>query len=398
MRSQQTEATTGKEVIYEESSYRYQKMITGGVERALNAMLQRFDYSTTEVDLYVESLGGELFDELPKEVNCFQLPTIHKADAFKHPLLAAKKLNALRKLSLERHPYIEQCWLSSQMLMPINKMYDVAISYHAPNTVPVFYVVDSMRANRKILWLHGDLETNGGDTELALHYHSQYDHVFAVSLCAQRSFVRFHPEMSQRVSVFHNFIDAENIRRQSETGPVFSDEFDGIRLLSIGRLDSQKGFDLAVLSCKALIDMGYNIRWYICGEGAYRATLESMIYENGLCGRFVLLGNQKNPYGYLKKCDLYVQTSTSEGWCMTTQEARILHKPCVVTDIPVMHEQFTDGINGIIAKGTDAAALYAGIMRLLTSPELTERMIENLKAEPQDGAVEIQKLYDFLES
>lgn len=344
------------------------KMITGGVERALIAMLRRFDYSTTEVDLYVESLGGELFDELPKEVNCIQLPTIHEAEAFKHPLLAAKKLNALRKLSLGRHPYIEQCWLSSQMLVPINKKYDIAISYHAPNTVPVFYVVDSMRADRKILWLHGDLETNGGDTELALRYHSRYDHVFAVSLSAQRSFVRFHPEMSQRTSVFHNFIDAENIRRKSGAGPVFSDEFDGIRLLSIGRLDSQKGFDLAVLSCKALIDMGYNIRWYVCGEGACRAALESMIYENGLCGRFVLLGNQENPYGYLKKCDLYVQTSRFEGYCTTTNEARILCKPVITTDVSGAYEQFENQVTGWIVP-IDADAITRQVAYCIDHPE-----------------------------
>ena len=116
--------------------------------------------------------------------------------------------------------------------------------------------------------------------------------------------------------------------------------------------------------------------------------------ENNIC----LLGAKENPYPYINACSIYVQTSTSEGWCLTTQEARILHKPCVVTDIPVMHEQFIDGVNGIIANGTDAVALYEGIMRLLSSQELRERIVNNLKAEPQDGAVEMQKLYDFLDS
>ena len=97
------------------------RMITGGVERALIAMLNHIDYTTTEVDLYLEALGGELFDELPKEVHCIQLPSVHWAEALSHPMFAARKLRAMLKLHYKRYSYIEQCWLSSQMLMPIRK-------------------------------------------------------------------------------------------------------------------------------------------------------------------------------------------------------------------------------------------------------------------------------------
>ena len=121
------------------------KMITGGVERALIAMLKHFDYTTVEVDRYLEALGGELFHEIPNEVNCIQIPSIHGIKSIAHPVFAAKKLNAMWRLRSGNHSYIEQCYLSSQMLMPITKEYDVAISYHAPNTVPVFYVIDGIR-------------------------------------------------------------------------------------------------------------------------------------------------------------------------------------------------------------------------------------------------------------
>ena len=36
------------------------RMITGGVERALIAMLKQFDYNEVDVDLYVELEDGEL--------------------------------------------------------------------------------------------------------------------------------------------------------------------------------------------------------------------------------------------------------------------------------------------------------------------------------------------------
>ena len=51
-------------------------MITGGVERALISMLKKFDYSQVEIDLYLEHLGGKLFDEIPKEVKCYKIPKV----------------------------------------------------------------------------------------------------------------------------------------------------------------------------------------------------------------------------------------------------------------------------------------------------------------------------------
>ena len=133
------------------------KMVTGGVERALIAMLRRLDYTRVEVDLYLEALGGALFHELPEAVHCIPIPSVRGADALRHPLLAARKLDALRKLRTGCYSYLEQCYLSSRMLTPAAKSYDVAVSYHAPNTVPVFYVIDGITAREKILWLHSDL-------------------------------------------------------------------------------------------------------------------------------------------------------------------------------------------------------------------------------------------------
>ena len=47
------------------------RMITGGVERALIAMLKQFDYNEVDVDLYVELEDGELYEEIPKNIQSF---------------------------------------------------------------------------------------------------------------------------------------------------------------------------------------------------------------------------------------------------------------------------------------------------------------------------------------
>lgn len=369
------------------------KMITGGVERALAAMLRQIDYNVTEVDLYLESLGGELFDEIPKEVHCIQIPPIRGGEVFRHPLLAARKLNALFKLRFFHPPYVEQCFLSNRMLSPVSKRYDIAVSYHAPNTVPVFYVIDGIQAETKILWLHGELQTNAGENSLAYRYHERYDKIFAVSQYVKDGFLKLHPQKAPQTAVFHNYVDSDEIRRKAANGPSFSDKFDGMRILTIGRLDRQKGIDIAVMACKRLRDLGYQVRWYVCGEGAQREELEQMIAENGLNDVFILLGNQSNPYGYLKNCGLYVQTSRSEGYCIAINEARILCKPVITTAIKCAREQLENGVTGWIVP-IDAEAVGDRVSRCIDNPnevEAVRRHMESVRFEP---AVNINSVFN----
>lgn len=56
----------------------------------------------------------------------------------------------------------------------------------------------------------------------------------------------------------------------------------------------------------------------------------------------------KNPYGYLKNCDIYVQTSRFEGYCTTTNEAKDLRKPVITTNVSGANEQFENNKSGLI--------------------------------------------------
>lgn len=58
-------------------------------------------------------------------------------------------------------------------------------------------------------------------------------------------FAGVYPECQQKLSVFHNLIDTEAIR-QKALSPAEKSMHEGIRLLTVGRLTPQKGFDCAV--------------------------------------------------------------------------------------------------------------------------------------------------------
>lgn len=353
------------------------KMITGGVEKALIAMLKKIDYSKVSVDLYLEEVGGDLFSELPKEVNIYRIPSVSKHNFFTHPLLLFKKIFYIGLLKTKKHSYLQECFFASQTLCPIKKKYDYAISYHAPNTIPVFYVIDKINADKKILWLHGDLETNSGNNKLLLKYHEKYNKAFAVSKSVYNSFIKYHPLKKNDIELFYNFVDVESIKNQSKSGPSFKND-SSFKILTIGRLDKQKGYDLAVKACKILVDKGYHFHWYVCGEGSERKAIEELLSSNNLKDTFILLGNQSNPYGYLADCDLYVQTSRYEGYCTTTNEARMLYKPVITTEVSGAKEQFEDNFTGWIVP-IDINSIASKIEDCLNNIENLKRISSNLK-------------------
>ena len=203
--------------------------------------------------------------------------------------------------------------------------------------------------------------------------------------------------MKGKTEVFHNILDAQAIAKKAQEPADGIDTDREYVLVTVGRLGQDKGQAVIPEAARLLADSGVDFVWYLVGDGPTHDAIEQGIKAYNMENHIYLLGTRENPYPYMKVCTIYVQTSTSEGWCLTTQEARILHKPCVVTNIPVMREQFVDGENGIIANGTDAASLYDGIIRLIKSPDLCKRIVENLESTPQDGVIELQKLYDFLD-
>ena len=183
----------------------------------------------------------------------------------------------------------------------------------------------------------------------------------------------------------------KNLQQLSLEGPTFNDTFKGTRILTIGRLDYQKGYDLAVKICSKLKNDKYNIRWYACGEGNSRNEIEKLIKKYNLENEFILLGNQANPYGYLKDCDLYVQTSRYEGYCTTTNEARVFGKAIITTNVSGADEQFENDKTGLITEIT-IDSVYKNIKYLLENPDRKEYIENNLKKTFKEEETDIKKL------
>ena len=183
------------------------------------------------------------------------------------------------------------------------------------------------------------------------------------------------PSTVGKSEVLLNIISKDLVCNMANEEINFDDKFDGIKIVTVGRLSKEKGQDLAINALYKLINDGYKVRWYCVGEGNARGEYEKLIKEKNLENNFILLGANPNPYPYIKKSDIYVQTSRHEGYCLTLAEAKCLCKPIVTTNFIGAYEQIEDEINGFIVKPGDVDGYVEVLKKLILNKDLRKNMM-----------------------
>lgn len=281
------------------------------------------------------------------------------------------KLRLINKLKLTVYYHLSPTWFYRLF---VRGRYDVEVAFIEGYATRVVSG-STNRRSKKLAWVHIDLEKNHW-TDIAYRsrkeeesVYSRFDSVPVVSRSVFASMKSLYPKL-ETLLVVQNPIDEKFIRSQST---AFKAKFPSaaIKLVSIGRLESQKGYDRLLPIVKRLVEEGYDLSLTILGNGSQRRSLESYMEENGLSERVSLPGFQSNPYPWLDGADLFVCSSRSEGYSTVVTEALILGLPVITTDCAGMNELLGSGRYGmIVANGEES--LYAGLKKLLNHPELLD--------------------------
>jgi glycosyltransferase involved in cell wall biosynthesis len=156
--------------------------------------------------------------------------------------------------------------------------------------------------------------------------------------------------------------DGARVRREAgiATGEV--------ALLSVGRLEENKGFQVLVAALAALGDHATRIaegrwRWILVGDGPYRARLESAIAGAGLTSHVRLAGRLPDAelHAWYEAADLFVHPTLYEGSSLVTLEAMAHRRAVVATTAGGLPDKVRPGINGWLVAPGDASALAAAI-------------------------------------
>ncbi len=364
-----------------------------GAETALLTLLSKLapEY---ECYLYVLMGQGELICRVPEEVQLLNhnytetsvLEKSGKRDMYRNILHAMRK----RGTVLKRLPQLcrDFCIMAKKGKVYPDKLlwhvlsdgaeffeqsFDLAVAFLEGGAT--YYVADHVKAKKKAAFVHTDYTKAGYDRRMDENCYEKYDRIFPISEEVQNSFLKVYPEYRDRTKVFHNIIDRNEILKKAKLPGGFTDAYDGIRILTVGRLTELKAYPVAIEAMRLLKEAGVRARWYVLGEGPERAKLEKLIAEAGLEQDFFLHGAVDNPYPYYAQADLYVHATQYEGKSIAIQEAQILGRAVVASDRSGNREQIQSGEDGILCDLT-AEAVKDSVIYLLQNPTERKKMEE----------------------
>ena len=366
-------------------------MNVGGVEKSLVNLLSILPRERYDIHVGLVHQEGGLLAYLPSDVVIHSISDIQEHwDDLKNPPLQTIKTYAQKgqyiKVLLALIVYLTCKFQGSfmgwtQYLLKdtkgLKETFDLSVAYAGPASDIDYYICQKVQAKKKIGWIHFDISKIGVDRKMVRQLYGHYERIFVVSETSKAIFDQIFPQFKDKTEVFHNVVSSIQIKEQASIGESFEDDFDGKRILTVGRISSEKGQFMAIQALKSLKDKGYHIRWYFIGDGNDMEHCKNEVERLGLSENVFFLGTKTNPYAYMRDCDIYMQPSRHEGFCITLAEALCFGNPVVATDFTGAYEQLKDKKNGFVV-GMSAKNIAEGIEKAIAAPmKICSHKVEN---------------------
>ena len=277
-------------------------VIVGGVEIALMQMLRRVDTKRYEVYLFTDAIEDPCLEGLRTEIRICNLNALDLRGSFFEALQELRFLRAFRLLCDYTMARISKTdcmkiFYAHRSLRLVEERFDCVIAYK-PAYAAVIEALFYIEADRRIVWIHGAVLNDNNPDKNYLKWLGSFDKAFCVSRAAQDYFEEKCPKMQGRTEVFYNMLDSKKI---IERAGACENTADRCVLTTVGRLSLEKGQDMIPQTARLLLDAGYQIKWYVVGDGPLRETIEKKCEEYGVTEAVVLTGTQSNPYPYLER-------------------------------------------------------------------------------------------------
>ncbi len=152
------------------------------------------------------------------------------------------------------------------------------------------------------------------------------------------------------------------------------------RIIAVGRLHAQKGFDLLIEAFSLIASI--IPEWYIdiYGHGIEEQSLKKLIYKKGLDGRINLKGVTDNIYDEYKRSQFFVLSSRYEGFGLVLVEAMSCGIPCVSLRCKYGPEEIiTDGSDGLLVEDGHIKELANKILWMVMNSNERKRMGMNAR-------------------
>lgn len=340
----------------------------GGAEKVLYDILKNIDLKKYRIDIFLIFNYG-IYKHKIEKLGVSIEGLFNEREDFTNSIFYRKLKSLLIKIS--RWVYCKYPFLIKKLK---TKEYDIEISFLEGYSSVL--VANRKNDSKKIGWVHIDLEKHKMiNRNLERESYNKIDKIICVSSDSKKSVENLYPKFKNKIEVIYNPVPKEEILKSClKESNIYSTE--KINLLTVGRLNKQKGYDILLEAHKQLLEEGLDYNLYILGEGEEKKKLEQYIKENTIEKNTFLLGFKENPYPYIKEADIFISSSRYEGYSLVVAEALCLEKPVIATKCVGPVELLDNGKYGLLAEIESVESLKENMKKLILSEELRKKYSE----------------------
>lgn len=364
-------------------------MNLGGTEKSFLNLLKQLP-TDCRVTLLLLEKNGALLCEIPAHV---EVLTLKNSDRINEMIRLGNRRFALAelirgnyvsallnvinfillKLKLTSNPF----YGITHYLEDDTTAYDYTVAYAGIHDFIAYYALRYTRARKKYLWIHFDVTKVVHNKDFGRKFYSAFDKILVVSRTALSEFTKMFPKTVKSAEAFENTVSVAEVQKLAHEHKGFSDDYSGLRIITLGRLSWEKGQNMIPYIVKKMKDEGLTFKWYLIGDGNLREEITKDIQKLGIQSHLVILGSQLNPYPYIKQCDLMVLTSVYEGYPVAIVEAKAFNKPVVTTNFLSADDLIVNEEDGLITTPT-VEGIYSAVKKILENPELIDKFSRTL--------------------
>ena len=199
-------------------------------------------------------------------------------------------------------------------------------------------------------------------------------HLSTNSYAGRKSYAQWLGIEESIISVIHNGVDFDDMESSTEEKLPESIQSFGLTdshiiVGGVFRLEPGKRVDLWIDSFELALQKNSRLKGLLVGGGRLEETVKSWLEERGLTRRILLAGSVDDVGTWLKRMDVFLFTSSSEGLPNVLIEAQGFGVPVVSTDVGGVSEIIDSGATGIVVKRDTREDISEALLHLIGNKE-----------------------------
>ena len=267
--------------------------------------------------------------------------------------------------SIQSHARVH-CIIAQDLLAPF--AYALSLWYHVPFIVSVHGVWWDQWYARKHFW-------NRWYAHVLLYFFRNADAVRVVSEGLKHALL-LRKVRANKIHVIPTPVRIQRFERKDDPGGEAPLDPGEPLVISVGRLEAEKGFDVLLLAWKEVVQSLKNVRLIIVGDGSARKKLNQMVLDFGLNEYVHFVGvipSQELPH-YYHRASVFALASESESFGKVFVESAAAGLPSVATATLGAQSVIIDAATGYLVPVGDHKAMSEKLILLLNQPDHARAM------------------------